>query len=558
MLSILGFVVVLIPLVVVHELGHFLFAKLFNVRAEAFSIGFGPVLFNRKLGETDFRLSAIPLGGYVKLLGEDPSSPLSDEDKKRALHHQAPWKRFFIFFGGPLFNFLWAIIVFMAMMAIGEPQIATVVGRVLPDTPAATAKFVPGDKIIAIDGETVTKYEDVLHLLTDKPAQEVTVKVERANAPQPVDLKVMTSSEEGFSQYGEKKSVGNIDGIVANPRMTKIAIADPQSIAAKAGFKTGDEIVSFGKQPVANFEQLERLYANYDSKLHNAQFPSGTAIDVEVVDEDGKSARTITLPAQKILSGDLGRDYGLFSSELFVDQTMKDSPAEKAGIKKGDQLLSVNGNLVRSFFELRQSIQKAGEDQEKITNGKVNITVVREGKTVTYEIIPQVSTERDPLLKKTKQYTIGVMPIPSMMDATMIKEQILNPFTLLYKGTARMLDLSARNLISIGKMIQGHVSVKSLGGPILIGKLAGDSLSRGLIDFLKMMAILSIGLGILNILPIPVLDGGHIVLLLIESVRGKSLSLKQIEIAQQVGLVLILGIMAIVMKNDISRLPIFN
>ena len=117
MLSILGFVLVLIPLVVVHELGHFLFAKLFKVRADAFSVGFGPVILKKKWGETEFRLSAIPLGGYVKLLGEDPSVELSEEDRKRSLHAQKPWKRFFIFFGGPLFNFIWAAIVFMAMMA---------------------------------------------------------------------------------------------------------------------------------------------------------------------------------------------------------------------------------------------------------------------------------------------------------------------------------------------------------------------------------------------------------------------------------------------------------
>lgn len=550
MLSVLGFVVVLIPLVVVHELGHFLFAKLFNVRAEAFSIGFGPVLFRRKFGETDFRLSAIPLGGYVKLLGEDPTSPLSDDEKKRALHHQAPWKRFFIFFGGPLFNFLWAIVVFMAMMAIGEPQVATVIGRVLPDTPAAVAGFQPGDKMIEVEGAPVAKFEEVQHLLLDKPAQKITVKVERQSAP--IELQVMTSSEEGFSQYGEKKMVGSIDGIVANPRMAKVGISDPNSAAAKAGLKTGDEIASFAGQKVETFEQLEKLYRGLQ-----AQGAPKQPIQVELLTEAGKPVRSITLPVVKS-TGDLAQDYGLFSSELFIDQTMKDSPAQKAGLQKGDQLLSVNGKTVRSFFELRQNIQKAGDEVGEKAPGSVKITVVREGKTITYEIVPQVSTERDPLLKKMKQYTIGVMPVPSMMEAAMIKERILNPFTLLYKGTARMLDLSARNLISIGKMIQGHVSVKSLGGPILIGKLAGDSISRGFIDFLKMMAILSIGLGILNILPIPVLDGGHIVLLGIEAVRGRALSLKQVEIAQQVGLVLILAIMIVVMGNDISRLPIFN
>jgi regulator of sigma E protease len=184
--------------------------------------------------------------------------------------------------------------------------------------------------------------------------------------------------------------------------------------------------------------------------------------------------------------------------------------------------------------------------------------VVREGKTMTFEIIPQETTERDPLLKKLKQFTIGVMPMASMLEPVMVIERTLNPFQLLYRGTARMIDLSQKNIVSIFKMIMGQVSVKSLGGPILIGKLAGDSISRGLLDFLKMMAILSIGLGVLNILPIPVLDGGHIVLLGIEAVRGRSLSLKQIEVVQSVGLAVILFIMIIVMKNDISRLPIFN
>ena len=203
-------------------------------------------------------------------------------------------------------------------------------------------------------------------------------------------------------------------------------------------------------------------------------------------------------------------------------------------------------------------IQAAGEKAAETTENQINLVVERAGKPIALAITPQVSTDRDPMMKKMKQYTIGVMPIASMIEPEMIKERVLNPFKLVYLGTARMLDFTAKNFISIGKMIQGQVSVKSLGGPILIGKLAGDSMTRGLIDFLKMMAILSIGLGVLNILPIPVLDGGHIVLLGIEAIRGKALSLKQMEIAQQVGLVFILMIMGIVMKNDISRLPIFN
>lgn len=544
MISIIGFIVVLIPLVVVHEFGHFFFAKLFNVRADAFSVGFGPVLYKKQFGETEFRVSAIPLGGYVKLLGEDPTTELKPEDKARALHQQVPWKRFFIFFGGPLFNFIWAALVFMTMMAIGEPQISTVIGRVLPETPAAVAGFIPGDKIINVEGKPVAKFDDLMIELNDKPGRDVAIGVDRSGNQ--VTLKAHTDSEEGFTIYGEKKLVGSIDGLIPNARMTKVGIADPASSAAKAGLVTGDEITSIDGTKVTTFEQLESVYASWAIKGDNA---SKSPVVLEV--KSGDHSKTVTLAPN--YSGYLGKDFGLYSSELFVEQAVKDTPAEKAGLVKGDQLIAVSGTPIRSFFELRQNIQKAGEN-----SGKLTLTLVRHGKTITQEIVPQVSTERDPLLKKLKQYTIGIMPVPSMMEPVMMTEQTLNPFVLVYKGTARMIDLSARNLISIIKMFQGQVSVKSLGGPILIGKLAGESLNRGVLDFLKMMGILSIGLGVLNILPIPVLDGGHIVLLGIEAARGRALSLKQIERAQQVGLVLILSLMVVVMKNDIMRLPIFN
>lgn len=540
MLSILGFVLVLIPLVVVHELGHFLFAKLFKVRADAFSVGFGPVIFKKQWGETEFRLSAIPLGGYVKLLGEDPSVELSEEDRKRSLQTQKPWKRFFIFFGGPLFNFIWAALVFMAMMALGEPQISTVVGRVLRDSPAQKAGLQAGDKITAVDGAPVDKLEDLYTLLTDKASTEVELKVERKGSVVPV--RFTTGSEEGFSVYGEKKTVGTLEGIIPSARSTRIGISSAESIAAKAGLKTGDEIVSISGVPVKTFEELENVYSGLSAS-------TGSPLLLKV--KSGQSEREVSLLGK--WTGDPGADFGFYSTELFIEQAIAGTPAEKAGIRKMDQLTAVDGAPIHSFFELRRRIQKSGEER-----GRVNVTVVREGKTVTFEIVPQETTERDPLLKKLKQYTIGVMPMASMIEPVMVIERTLNPFLLVYKGTARMIDLSKKNLVSIYKMIMGEVSVKSLGGPILIGKLAGDSISRGLLDFLKMMAILSIGLGVLNILPIPVLDGGHIVLLGLEAIRGRALSLKQIEIVQSVGLAVILFIMIIVMKNDISRLPIFN
>ncbi len=536
MISLIGFVLVLIPLVVVHELGHFLFAKLFGVRADAFSVGFGPIMWKKKIGETEFRLSAVPLGGYVKLLGEDPSAPLTDEERKRALHSQVPWKRFFIFFGGPLFNFIWAALVFMVMMVIGEQQVSTVVGRVLPETPAALAGLQPGDRILAVEGKPVQRYEDFLQKVSEHPSSEISLEIERRAQKSLVRAK--TGVEDGFSVYGENRPVGVLDGIVPSGRSGKVGISSPESPAAKAGLKTGDELVSFQGQAVKSFEEFEAAYAQARAP-YAFEFKSKDQVKKLVLE-----AKTHTTA---------GADLGLFSSELFVEQAVKDSPAEKVGVRGGDQIVAVNATPIRSFFELRKNIQKAGE-----AKGKLNLTVVREGKTVTYEVVPTVTTERDPMLKTLKQYTVGVIPVATMLEPEMVIERVLNPFVLVYRGVERMIDLSIRNIVSIWKMVQGQVSVKSLGGPILIGKLAGDSISRGLLDFLRMMAILSIGLGVLNILPIPVLDGGHIVLLGFEAIRGRALSLKQIEVAQTVGLVFILLLMIVVMKNDISRLPIFN
>ena len=162
MLSILGFLIILAPLVIVHEFGHYFFARVFGVKAEIFSIGFGPRIWNRQCGETELRVSAIPLGGYVKLLGEEKGTELSPADQKRALHRQAPWKRFFIFLGGPLFNFIWAVLVFVAILMIGEPQIANTIARVVPGSAAEKAGFRNGDRVLSIDGKPVQKFEEIL------------------------------------------------------------------------------------------------------------------------------------------------------------------------------------------------------------------------------------------------------------------------------------------------------------------------------------------------------------------------------------------------------------
>lgn len=538
MLSVLGFFIILAPLVVVHELGHFLFAKLFNVRADAFSIGFGPVVWNKQIGETNWRVSAIPLGGYVKLLGEDPSIELSAEDQKRALNRQAPWKRFFIFFGGPLFNFLWAIVVFMAIFIIGEPKNTSIVGRVIPGSVADRAGIQPMDRILKVDGKEVRLFEEVQEIAQNSPKKELTLLLSRTEPLGVItqkEIKVVASAEPGYSSYGESIQVGQIDGLMSSGRSTRIGISRPDSLAAQAGLTTGDEILTFNQTPLSTWEMLERAYT---AQTIGSEFTITTAKKLNITFKKPENSKN------------LAEDFGLHSSELFIERVAAGSPAEKAGLKNADRVISVDQKNIFTFFDLKNYVQEGAKAHQKVM-----IQFERDGKLLSQEIAPTATEFKDPLTgEKTTQYTIGVFPQLVWSDPETVIEKVYNPFKLLYLGTARMLDLTYKNFVSIQKMFTGSVSVKNLGGPILIGKIAGESLSHGLVTFLFTMAILSIGLGVLNILPVPVLDGGHIVLLFIEAFRKKPLTMRQMEVLQQIGFSLIILLMIIVMKNDISRL----
>lgn len=543
LLSLLGLLLILAPLVIVHEFGHYLFALLFNVKAEAFSVGFGPSIFSKKIGETEWKVSLIPFGGYVKLLGEDPNSPLSATEKKRALPYQPAWKRFFIFLGGPLFNFLWAILIFSAITAIGEQYHTSTVGRVLKNSPAMEEGFKVGDEIISVNGEATPKFEDVIRTFSTYPGKQIDLVVLRKGAETPTNLKVTPKLIPGQNEYGEETTLGMIEGLFPAGRSNVLGISNLDSAAGKVGMRTGDQIATFNKNEIISWEQVEGLYE---------ALPANTDFEMEFMGKDHKKAiARFTKPAR---TKSLENDLGLYSSELFLDQTVPGTPAaEESTLKKGDRFVSVNGVMLTDFFKLKELIQQSGEK-----NVAAEIVVEREGHLVSEKITPKASTSRDPSLNKVIAYTIGIVPMLSWDNGKTAIERETNPFLMLWKGTKKMSILTYKNLVSIQKMFTGSVSVKTLGGPILISKIAGDSLSRGLIDFLSTMAVLSIGLGVLNLLPVPVLDGGHILLLGLEVIRRKPLSLKQLEIIQTMGFSLIVLLMFVVMKNDIARLSIFN
>ncbi|MBI2604582.1 MAG: RIP metalloprotease RseP [Deltaproteobacteria bacterium] len=548
---VLAFVILLGPLIFVHEFGHFLFAKLFNVRVDTFSMGFGPKIYRRKKGETEYCLSAIPLGGYVKLLGQDPNEEVPKDQEHRMLSKQEPWKRFLVFMAGPLFNFLFAVVIFGTILLVGEPHVASIVERVTPGSQAYQAGFRSSDLITAVGSRVVNKFDEVQDIVSESSGKELVFRVKRKDGFH--ELRAIPRPTSGFSVYGEVTEVGRIDGLFAFGRYTAIGVSDPRSPAAKAELKTGDEIVTFNGAPVKSFEALSERVDEELSKTGDSK--KGTVFTFGVVPHaiaywqfDRRpspiqaATREVKLPARKL--GELG----IYSSELFVASAVKGSPAEAVGLLPGDRLVALDDYALPSFNDLRDQVQAAGEK-----SGKFVLRFERLGKILSREITPTANEVKDALGRDIKQYLIGVYPLFAPSEPQTFVERSFNPLTITVEAWSRALDLTSKTIISLKKLITRQVSMGTLGGPLLIGKLAGDSLGRGLAHFLKMMALISISLAVFNILPVPILDGGHIFLLLVEVVRGKPISVRQSEVVQQLGLTLILLLLVVVMFNDISR-----
>ncbi|MCF8024810.1 MAG: RIP metalloprotease RseP [Desulfobacteraceae bacterium] len=351
MSMVIGLVIVLGVLIFFHELGHFLTAKAFGVGVEKFSLGFGPKLASKKMGRTEYRISVLPLGGYVKMVGEEPDAEIDPQDIACSFTHKPVYQRMLIVAAGPLFNFVLCIaIFFMLFSAIGVMNLKPVVGEVRPDTPAEASGIKSGDMIVAIEGRTIETWQEM----------------------------------------------------------------------------------------------------------------------AEVVSKSRGSSMTFTV--------------------------------KRDGVKK-DLTLVPQKETAKNLF---------GEEQERYMIG-----IVAAGETETVR---------------------------------------LNPIEAMGESLFRTWLIIKLTVVSVVKLIQGAISVETLGGPIMIAQMAGEQVQQGAANLLSFIALVSVNLGILNLLPVPVLDGGHLVFFGIEAVKGRPVSLRSREIAQQIGIFLLMMLMVFVFYNDIMRI----
>lgn len=439
------FLVVLGVLVSFHELGHFLAARWVGVKVLKFSLGFGPKLFGRQVGETEYLVSAVPLGGYVKLFGEDETEATTPEERRRAFAHQTLWGKVLIVAAGPGFNFILAYLIFAGWLSTGSPlfvptfrDLSADVEALVPGSPAALAGMEIGDRIVKVNGKEISTKTELLDAVAKSGGQPLTLEIRRDDRSTSLTVTPVVVSSE--TPPGEEP-LYTIGVEETPPLVTSVMHGSP---AAAAGFKPGDRVVVIEGQPIYTWAQMT---------AHVKEHPQ-QPLRVEVLRNSQRLTLTVT-PA-----------------------------VEKA---------TVNGQTVEV--------------------GKIGISG----------------------------------PGRSLMRSD-------NPLEALYRGVQATWGWTELTTIGLYKMVVGDISSKNIGGPLTIANISGEAASQGASSVVFLIAILSINLGVLNLLPIPILDGGHLLFFLIEGILRKPLGERQRELAQQVGLVLLVGVMIFAFWNDLERI----
>ncbi|MBF7685246.1 RIP metalloprotease RseP [Acinetobacter sp. B10A] len=436
------------PLVAIHEFGHYYTARKLGVKVLVYSIGFGPTLFkwtSKKTG-IQYQLSALPLGGYVKMLDEREGN-VKAEDLPYAFNRQSVWKRIAIVAAGPIINLVLAVVLFWILFLPTQEQLNTRVGKVITDTSAAHSGLQVGDKIIAIDGQAVSTWEAV-----------------------------------NFALVRRVGETGNID-----------------------------------------------IQAEHQGQIKNFSLP----IDHFLNDQ------------KKSVFDNLGFLPYRPKIEPIVQKLSDNGAAIRQGMQVGDRVVSIDGTSTPDWFDVVDIVRKSPEKM-------LNIEVLRQEQKVHLQVMPQ--GHRDDMGNVT-----GVLGVQSNNSKIVIPDDYkqtiqYSPIEALGRAVHKTYDISGMMLNSIVKMVRGLIGLDNLSGPITIAKVAGQSAEMGWQTFISFMALMSVSLGILNLLPIPMLDGGHLLYYLIEAIRGKPVS-EQIQLfGLKVGMVLLGSMMILALFNDFMRL----
>jgi regulator of sigma E protease len=550
----IGSIVVLLGgLIFVHELGHFLVAKLLGVKVLRFSIGFGPRLFGFRRGETEYQIAALPLGGFVKMAGDDPGEALPPEDRGRGFLEQPPWKRLAIAVAGPAANLLFPALIYMASAVAenGEPTAAAVLGTVIPGSPADAAGLRPGDRIltVAAPGDVprpVRHFGDLKELVSPHPRTPLRLDVERGGEVLP-DVPIVPAAESDANPI-DPRTVGVIG---VSPYYLRAVVA-PAGPGVAGPLEPFDLVIAAGGEPIRHAGDLGRAI----------EAASCRPIDLEVVREEprslpgailaGRSVRTLSQVPTCAGGGPAFRPAGPDVS-TFIASVVPGSPAARAGLRRGDAITAVNGKRVSSFRQVAAAVN------QEFAPGKRGELTLADGRNVG--IVPERQSYIDGITgKPAERIVLGIAadrPMP-MDTSAVVAAQVP-----IQRGPAEIVAVTWQQLhevvrvmvLGLYKIVTRKISFeRNVGGPLMLVQIAQEAAEKGFGEFLFTMALISVNLGLMNLLPIPVLDGGHIAQATIEAVTRRPLSLRAREVANIVGLILLFTLMLFVFRNDIVRM----
>ena len=444
-LKIASFFVVLGVLVVFHELGHYLVARWCGVKVLRFSVGFGRVLWSRRYGrdQTEFAVSAIPLGGYVKMVDEREGG-VAAADIPRAFNRASVGARIAIVAAGPIANLLLAIVLYAATYMAGIPGQKPILASPAPGTPAAVAGVRSGDEVTAVDGAGVSSFQDLRWQLLKLSGRD--------------DIRI---------------DVRTLDGRDA----TRVV-------------------------------PLTSLVAS---------------------DWEGAFMQKLGLAA----------DFG----PPLIDEALPGKPGERAGLRRGDRIVAIDGAPVRSPMDVSAATNaKPG--------GEVVFRIERDGATIEIPVVTEI-TESGGRRVGIAGLRLRVDPVVAERLTTTVR---YGPVRALGAGVRTTWELSVFTVKMLGRIVTGEASLKNISGPITLADYAGQSVQAGWLVFVGYLALISISLGVLNLLPVPLLDGGQLLYYFAELARGRPLSDRAFEVGQRIGMAVLAALMALALFNDFSRL----
>lgn len=441
-------IIVLGPLIAIHEFGHFWVARRLGVKVLTFSIGFGPALAKwRGKDGVEYRLAAIPLGGYVRM-ADEREGEVPPEDVPKAFNRQPVWARMAIVAAGPLINLVFAVLLFWVLFLQSGETLKTVVGTLKPNTPAMMAGLQIGDEIIAVDGKKTPDWEAVSYALVDRAGESgsVTLLVQSPNATQTHQVNI----------------------------------------------------------PITHY-------------LNNTQDP--------------------------LLALGFTPYQPLFKP--IIGEVVANGAAATQGLKTGDKVVMANNQVINTWQDLVEVV-RTHPDTAFVAQ------VERDAKLVSLTLTPRL--ERDQFGNKEGKLGIGLQQQEIKIPPQYIQQRQYDVWTAFIKASQKTYSLISMTLSSLGKMLMGLIGLDNLSGPITIAKVAGHSAEIGWQATIGFMALLSVSLGVLNLLPIPVLDGGHLVYYAIEGIMGRPVPEQIQQVGLKVGIAIMGSLMLLAIFNDLSRL----